>query len=77
MKQRIIFPLKFWKQGSMNWFEYEPEFRDELKEFLNNLHGLKYEESWGVVNVLNGCFTTVDRDDIEIDHCWDKVILTW
>lgn len=76
MRQKVIFPNKFWKSGFASWCDYTISEKENLKQFLESLEGLQFEESWGTITLLNGEFILVDKEGQESSN-WEKIILTW
>ena len=76
MTQKVIFPNKFWKSGSAGWCDYTSDEKKNLKQFLESLEGLQFEEAWGTITLLNGEFIPVDKEGQESSN-WEKIILEW
>lgn len=78
MTQKVILPLKFYKEGTGCGFTYDPELKDELRTFLNNLYGLKYIESWGYIHLHESAFLTpLGENNQPTNGPWDNLLLEW
>lgn len=75
--QSILFPLKYWQEGSANWFVYPPTKMHWLINFLNNLEGLDYTVDSAFITINNGEFTPVDVDGNESEESFDYIKLEW
>lgn len=75
--QSILFPLKYWQEGSANWFICPPTKMYWLINFLDNLEGLDYTIDGAFVTINNGEFTPVDADGNESEESFDYIKLEW
>jgi len=75
--QSIFFPLKYWQEGSANWFVCPPTKMHWLINFLDNLEGLDYTVDGSVITLNNGEFTPVDAEGNESEESFDYIKLEW